>query len=69
MTSFYYRDPDGNNVEFSAQNFPTLDAMTRFTKSDYFADNPSGVEIDDLDALVARFRAGVPVAELTRLTD
>ena len=69
MTSFYYRDPDGNNVEFSAQNFPTLDAMTNFMQSDYFAKNPSGVEIDDPDAFVARYRAGVPIAELTRLTD
>ena len=68
MTSFYYRDPDGNNVEFSAQNFPTLEAMTTFMQSDYFLHNPSGVEIDDPVEFVARFRSGVPVAEMTRLT-
>ena len=26
--SFHYRDPNGNNVEFSAQNFLTLEAIT-----------------------------------------
>ena len=65
--SFYYRDPNGNNVEFSAQNFPTLEAMTNFMRGDYFKANPSGVEISDPDAFVARFRSGVPAAELTRL--
>ena len=46
MTSVYYRDPDGNNVEITAQNFPTLDAMVSFMASDAFKANPSGVEID-----------------------
>jgi catechol 2,3-dioxygenase-like lactoylglutathione lyase family enzyme len=67
MTSFYYRDPDGNNVEFSAQNFPSLAAMTAFMHGEYFKHNPSGVEIGDPNEFVARFRAGVPAAELTHL--
>ena len=46
MTSFYFRDPDGNNVEITAQNFPTLDAMVAFMASDAFKSNPSGVELD-----------------------
>ena len=46
MTSFYYRDPDGNNVEITAQNFPTLEAMVGFMASDAFKANPSGREID-----------------------
>jgi catechol 2,3-dioxygenase-like lactoylglutathione lyase family enzyme len=46
MTSFYYRDPDGNNVEITAQNFPTLEAMVGFMASDQFRANPSGKEID-----------------------
>lgn len=46
MTSFYYRDPDGNNVELTAQNFPTLEAMVEFMASDAFKANPSGIEID-----------------------
>ena len=46
MTSVYYRDPDGNNVELTAQNFPTLEAMVAFMASAAFKANPSGVEID-----------------------
>lgn len=55
MTSFYYRDPDGNNVEITAQNFPTLEAMVDFMASDAFKANPSGQEIDP-DAFVAARR-------------
>ena len=55
MTSFYYRDPDGNNVEITSQNFPTLDAMVEFMASDAFKANPSGKEIDP-DAFVAARR-------------
>ena len=58
MTSFYYRDPDGNNVEITAQNFATLEDMVRFMASDAFKANPSGVEIDDPDAFVAARRGG-----------
>ena len=57
MTSFYYRDPDGNNVELTAQNFPTLAAMVTFMASDAFKANPSGAEIDP-EAFVAQRRAG-----------
>ena len=67
MTSFYYRDPDGNNVEFTAQNFSTLEEMTTFMKGAYFAKNPSGEEILDPEAFVARYRSGTPQSELTRL--
>jgi catechol 2,3-dioxygenase-like lactoylglutathione lyase family enzyme len=67
MSSFYYRDPDGNNVEFTAQNFPTLQAMDAFMQGSYFKHNPSGVEIPDAAEFVARFRAGVSVSELTQL--
>ncbi len=56
MVSFYYRDPDGNNVEITAQNFATLEAMVAFMASDEFAANPSGEEIDPA-AWVARKRA------------
>ena len=56
MVSFYYRDPDGNNVEITAQNQPTLEAMVAFMASDEFRSNPSGTEIDP-DEFVARHRA------------
>ena len=66
MTSFYYRDPDGNNVELTAQNFPTFEAMAEFMQSPGFKANPSGAELDP-EAFVGRFRSGESVAELTRL--
>ena len=66
MTSFYYRDPDGNNVEVTAQNYPTLEAMVAFMATDGFKNNPSGAEIDPAD-FVKRFHDGVPAEELTRL--
>ncbi|MGE4431983.1 MAG: VOC family protein [Sphingobium sp.] len=56
MVSFYYRDPDGNNVEITAQNFPTLAQMVEFMASAEFAANPSGAEID-AEQWVARVRA------------
>ena len=56
FTSFYYRDPDGNNVELTAQNFPSMAAMAEFMASDAFRANPSGDEIDP-EAYVAKRRA------------
>jgi catechol 2,3-dioxygenase-like lactoylglutathione lyase family enzyme len=55
MTSFYYRDPDGNNVEITAQNYPTLEAMVAFMASAEFKANPSGEEIDP-EVFVAKHR-------------
>ena len=66
MTSFYYRDPDGNNVEITAQNYPSLEAMVNFMSSDGFKSNPSGAEIDPA-GFVASFEAGTPVQELVKL--
>lgn len=54
MTSFYYRDPDGNNVEITAQNFPTVEAMVEFMASDLFKANPSGQEIDPEEYVARR---------------
>ena len=54
MTSFYYRDPDGNNVEITAQNFPTLETMVAFMASDEFKANPSGKEIEPESYVAAR---------------
>ena len=57
MTSFYYRDPDGNNVEITAQNHASMGDMVAFMGSDEFKANPSGHEIPDPDAFVAQRRA------------
>ena len=66
FTSFYYRDPDGNNVELTTQNFPTFEAMTEFMRSPGFKANPSGVELDP-EEFVRRFKSGVSVEELVRI--
>ena len=45
-TSLYYRDPDGNKVELQIENFDTLEEANQFFRSEAFASNPIGVEID-----------------------
>ena len=66
FTSFYYRDPDGNNVELTTQNFATFEAMSDFMRSPGFKANPSGVELDP-EEFVGRFKSGVDVQELVRI--
>ena len=66
MTSFYYRDPDGNNVEIAVQNFASLEAMVAFMSSEAFLANPSGIEIDPV-AFIDSYRAGMPAEELVRI--
>ena len=65
-TSFYYRDPDGNVVELSANNFSTSEEYMAYFSSDSYRVNPSGIDID-ADAYVARYRSGVPLEELVRI--
>ena len=62
-TSMYYRDPDGNRVELQIDNFATAEEGQAWMRSAAFDRNPIGVEFDP-DALVKKFRSGVPVAEL-----
>lgn len=57
MVSFYYRDPDGNNVEITSQNYPTMEAMVAFMASDEFKANPSGGEIDPEQFVASRRQA------------
>ncbi|HWP29506.1 MAG TPA: VOC family protein [Chloroflexota bacterium] len=65
-TSFYYADPDGNVVEISAPNFDSEAEYLAYFASDTYAANPSGIEID-AEAYIARYRSGVPKAELVRI--
>ncbi len=65
-TSFYYRDPDQNVVELSANNFATVEEYKAYFTSESYKRNPSGIEID-ADDYVARFRSGTPLAELVRI--
>lgn len=60
--SAYYRDPDGNQVETQVDTL-SLDDAERFMASPAFAANPIGIDVD-LDAIVARRRAGESVESL-----
>lgn len=64
-TSFYYRDPDGNQVELQIDNFDSLEALETWFSSGVFQSNPIGVEFDP-EILVGQFRSGVPVSELIK---
>ncbi|TWT14101.1 VOC family protein [Reyranella sp. CPCC 100927] len=65
-TSFYYRDPDQNVVELSANNFATVEEYKAYFTSDGYKRNPSGIEIDAND-YIARFRRGTPLADLVKI--
>jgi catechol 2,3-dioxygenase-like lactoylglutathione lyase family enzyme len=60
--SLYYRDPDGNRMEFQV-DCCTAEEANAFMLTDAFAANPIGVEIDP-DALLAQYRNGMPVQTL-----
>lgn len=60
--SNYYRDPDGNRMEFQA------DAELSYMSSDAFHANPIGVEVD-MEALLARHRAGGDPCELLAMPE
>ncbi len=65
-TSFYFRDPDSNIVEISANNFATVQEYRAYFESESYQRNPSGIEID-ADEYLARFRAGTPLEELVKI--
>ena len=54
--SMYYRDPDGNRMEFQV-DVGTVAEATALMRSPAFAENPVGI-LYDPDALLARFEAG-----------
>lgn len=59
----YYRDPDGNQMEFQVDVFVTPDEATSWMEGPDFASNPIGVNYD-LEELLAQVRAGVPAEDL-----
>jgi catechol 2,3-dioxygenase-like lactoylglutathione lyase family enzyme len=56
-TSLYYKDPDGNQIEFQVNNFESQALAHEYFRSKAFAENPIGVEIDP-DTLLRRWKAG-----------
>lgn len=63
--SMYYKDPDGNSVELQIDNFDSNDEVDKWFASGEFAENPIGVDFEPED-LAAKFRSGVPEAELKK---
>ena len=55
--SMYYRDPDGNRMEFQVDCCANADEAHTFMHSDAFAANPVGVDYD-ADALLGQYRDG-----------
>lgn len=62
-TSFYYRDPDGNQVELQVDNFENAEALDAWFRTGDFAKNPIGVPFD-AEKLIERFEAGDPIEDL-----
>jgi len=62
-TSLYFRDPEGNDIEFQADNG---DDPGAYFHSDDFAKNPIGVEFNP-DELVKMWQAGATDAELSKV--
>jgi len=60
--SLYYRDPDGNRMEFQV-DCGTVEEANGYMRTDAFAANPAGVEIDP-EILLAQYRSGVPEEQL-----
>lgn len=60
--SLYYRDPDGNRMEFQV-DCGTVAEATDYMASPTFAANPIGVAIDP-DALLAQYEAGTDMDRL-----
>jgi catechol-2,3-dioxygenase len=63
--SFYYKDPDGNRLEFQVDCFATADEASAYMQGEDFAANPIGVQIDP-DVLLKQYRSGVPEQTLLR---
>ncbi|MDB5860432.1 MAG: Glyoxalase/Bleomycin resistance protein/Dihydroxybiphenyl dioxygenase, partial [Ramlibacter sp.] len=66
--SFYYRDPDGNEIEMQVDTFPDSASTNAFMKSEAFARNPIGVLVAPED-LIARRAAGEADSSLLRRAD
>ena len=66
--SLYYKDPDGNRIEFQVDCFATADEANAYMQGEAFSSNPIGVTFDP-DELVAQIKKGVPERELLARPD
>jgi catechol 2,3-dioxygenase-like lactoylglutathione lyase family enzyme len=61
--SFYWKDPDGNNIETFVECLPDARAAMDYMESPAFVGNPVGQPLDG-EALISRMRAGATDEEL-----
>lgn len=66
--SFYYRDPDGNDVELQVDRFENPDDVNAYMASASFRRNSVGCLIDPTE-LRRQLLAGVPPEEMMRRAD
>jgi catechol 2,3-dioxygenase-like lactoylglutathione lyase family enzyme len=64
--SLYYADPDGNQMEFSVDAFPTKDECTAYIRGPGMQANPVGVEFDP-DEWLAKLRGGTLENDLLKI--
>ncbi|MDP6343196.1 MAG: VOC family protein [Alphaproteobacteria bacterium] len=64
-TSMYYRDPDGNQLEFQVDNFATPEETKGIFRSPEFAANVYGNDYDP-EAMLAAWRDGSLVEQFPR---
>ena len=61
--SMYYRDPDGNRMEFQVDCCANAEEAHAYMHSDVFAGNPVGVEVS-FDSLLEKYHSGVALESL-----
>lgn len=66
--SFYYADPEGNQIELQVDSFPDAAATNAWMQSEAFKRNPIGIEFNP-DDMLQRLRDGTPEVELMRRPD
>ncbi|KAF7560203.1 hypothetical protein G7046_g3960 [Stylonectria norvegica] len=64
-TSMYYKDPDGNELEFQVDNYDLVEEAVAFMASADFEENPVGVDFD-AETFVQRLRSGEDEAIIKR---
>ena len=66
--SLYYKDPDGNRIEFQVDCFASAEEANAYMSGDAFSANPIGVNFDP-DQLVEQLKKGVPERQLLARPD
>lgn len=62
-TSFYYADPDGNELEFQYDNFRTPEECKAYFTSDAYLSNPIGSPFNP-DVLLESFESGMAESDM-----